>query len=104
MFFLKRKATHEALDHMDLSNNLHSDFWITVEVGTALKEKRTLDKTMEKQCTKLEKLMKKQRPTPSKLKTYVIILSGVKLDKDMTNLLQKGLNFSLSPIMIPTKI
>ena len=39
-----------------------------------------------------------------KLKTYIIILSGVKLDKDMTNLLQKGLNFSLSPRRIPTKI
>ena len=103
-FILKRKATHEALDRMDLPKNLHSDFRITVGVGTVLKEKRTLDKTMEKQCTKLEKLMKKQRPTPSKLKTYVIILSGVKLDKDMTNLLQKGLNFSLSPRRIPMKI
>ena len=103
-FVLKRKATHEALDYMDFSKKLHSDFWINVEVRTALMGKRTLDKTVEKQCTKLEKLMKKQRPTPSKLKTYVIILSGVKLDKDVTNLLQKGLNFSLSPRSIPMKI
>lgn len=89
--------------HLSLKRVLRIEFWINVEVGTAIKAERTYITATGLQNTKFDRLTRKQRPISAKKNNCIINLAGINLDKATTKLLEKDLNFAIAPRKIPFK-
>jgi hypothetical protein len=57
-----------------------------------------------RQLQKFTQLHKTQHPTTKTSKEIVINLSGQTLDDGVSSLLQKGLNYAVSPCTIPIEV
>ena len=83
--------------HLRIANQLSESDWSLIDQLTLIKAKRVGEDSKARQCKKFARLHEKQHPTTNTIKETVINLSDQKLDDAVYSLLQKGLNFAVTP-------
>ena len=83
--------------HLRIANRLSKSDWSLINQLTLIKAKHVGEDSKARQLKKFTRLLKKQHPTTNTIKETVINLSNRKLDDTVYSLLQKGLNFAVTP-------
>jgi hypothetical protein len=87
--------------HLLLANLLSEKDWTLIDRLTLDKATNVAENSKNRQLKKFTKLYNKQHPATKTMKDTVINLSDQQLDGDLLSLLQKGLNYAVTPKATP---
>ena len=87
--------------HLRIANLLSASDWALIDQLTLIKAMHVGENSKARQVKKFARLHTKQHPTTKTIKETVINLSDQKLDDAVYSLLQKGLNFAVTPRSTP---
>ena len=87
--------------HLRLANTLATSDWCLIDQLTSNKAARVGENNKARQSQKFARFSKHQHPVPEAPKNTVINLSDQELEEGTLSLLQKGLNYAVTPRATP---
>ena len=87
--------------HLLLANQLSETDWSLIDLLTLDKATNVGENSKNRQLKKFTNLYNKQHPATKTMKDTVVNLSDQQLDKALHSLLQKGLNYAVTPKATP---
>ena len=87
--------------HLRIANLFSESDWALIDQLTLIKATRVGENSKVRQLKKFTRLQTKEHPTTKTIKETVINLSDKKLEDAVYSLLQKGLNYAVTPCSTP---